>query len=223
MPTTIPPRAGSQMDYKGRQWGLRTLHDAIRHIRYQVPDATAPGQNSQPTNISINGQSLEEFEHISYFGSILSRTPAREKDVKNRISAAPSAFGRHSQRVFFNHVMTIRAMVFRAIIPCQLFFTLVNLERCTGVTSGTLNASSNSSNDRSSVFNGEITLPTTIFLHHASLPSVEAIILHWAGHVQRIGLSHFPRIMLHDEFAIVVTRPRRHPKCMGTERHQRCK
>ncbi|KAK3886299.1 hypothetical protein Pcinc_009543 [Petrolisthes cinctipes] len=57
-------------------------------------------------------------------GSILTSTPTCKKDVENRMSAAHSAYGRLSCRVFNNHALTMatKIMVFQAIVLSTLLY-----------------------------------------------------------------------------------------------------
>ena len=176
----------------------------------------SPGQNLPSLNISINGKPLEEVDHFSYLGSILSKIPTCEKDVENRIKAAHSAYGRLSHRVFNNHVLTIRTkiMVFRAVVLSTLFYAcetwtlyrrdIKRLERF-----------QQSKLRQNLKIRWEDHITNNEVLHRASLLSAETTILHhrlrWAGHVLRMDPSRLSKIMLFGELTIG-RRPRGAPK-----------
>ncbi|CAI9717981.1 Hypothetical predicted protein [Octopus vulgaris] len=138
----------------------------------------APGQNSPLTNISINGRSLEEVEHFTYLGSILSKIPTCERDVENRIGAAHSAFGRLHQRLFFNHALTThtKIMVFRVIV---LSAPLYACETWTLYRRDFKHLECFQQSKLRQILNiqWEDHVTNSEVIHCASLPSVEAIIL----------------------------------------------
>ena len=175
-----------------------------------------PGQTLPNINIIINAQPLEEVDHFSYLGSILSKTPTCKKDVENRIKAAHSAFGQLSSRVFTNHALTIRTkiMVFRAVVLPTLLYACETwtLYRC---DIQRLERFQQHKLRQILKVRWEDRITNTEILNRVSLPSVEAIIIHhrlrWAGHILRMGPSRLPRIMLYGELATGI-RPRGGPK-----------
>ena len=175
-----------------------------------------PGQNLPNSNITVNGQPLEEVDHFSYLGSILSKTPTCEKEIENRIRAAHSAFGRLSSRVFSNHALTIKTkiMVFQAVVLSTLLYacetwTLYrrDIKRLEQFQLQKLR--------QILKLRPEDHIPNTEVLTRATLPSLEATItrhrLRWAGHTLRMDSSRLPKMILYGELANG-TRPRGAPK-----------
>ncbi|XP_076062413.1 uncharacterized protein LOC143037748 [Oratosquilla oratoria] len=81
-----------------------------------------PGQLLRNADITINEHLLEEVEPFFYLGSILTSTLTCKRDVENRIRAAHSVYGRLRGRVFNNHALTTKNMVFRATVLSTLFY-----------------------------------------------------------------------------------------------------
>ena len=52
--------------------------------------------------IVINESELNEVDHFTYLGSIISKNGTLDREITNRIQLASSAFGRLKERVFLN-------------------------------------------------------------------------------------------------------------------------
>ena len=83
-----------------------------------------PGAPIPDFNIFLGDTPLEQVDHFSYLGSVLSSQCNSEKDVDTRIHAAHVAFGRLYHRVFGNKNLKqqTKLMVYHAVVISTLLY-----------------------------------------------------------------------------------------------------
>ena len=74
--------------------------------------------------IQTDGKQLNNVEHFTYLGSVMSCEASIDKDVDSRIAKASAAFGRLQKRVFKNHSLSIptKIAVYNAIVVSTLLY-----------------------------------------------------------------------------------------------------
>ena len=83
-----------------------------------------PGGVYSPSQINIEGTSLNSVEHFTYLGSVISNDATVNKDLDNRLNRASSAFGRLHKRVWQNHSLRLstKIKVYRAVVVPTLLY-----------------------------------------------------------------------------------------------------
>lgn len=165
-----------------------------------------PGTSFQDFNITISDISLEQVDHFSYLGSILSARCTSEKDVENRIRAAHIAFGRLSHRVFRNKDLTLctKLMVYQAVVISTLLY---GCETWTMYRRDIKKLERFHQHKLRTIMNirWEDYITNVSVLEKAQLCSIEAFIirhrLRWTGHIQRMNNSRLPRQILYSELS----------------------
>ena len=166
----------------------------------------APGAPISDFNILLSDTLLEQVDHFSYLGSVLSSQCNSEKDVDTRICAAHVAFGRLYHPVFGNKNLKqqTKIMVYHAVVVSTLLY---------GCEAWTLYCQDIKKLERfhqqklRSILNikWEEYITNIAVLEKAHSNSIEATIikhqLRWAGHVQRMNDSRLPRQILYSELS----------------------
>ena len=77
----------------------------------------AYNSDSSAPSFSVHGDVLQQVHEFTYLSSILRDDCSLDSEVKHRIKAASSAFGRLLHRVFINHNLTIptKVAVYKAV------------------------------------------------------------------------------------------------------------
>ena len=176
----------------------------------------SPGTSLPHFNISISDTPLEQVDHFSYLGSLLSVHGNCGQDVEKRIGAAHAAFGRLSHRVFLNKDLTVKTklMVYQAVVISTLLY---------GCETWTLYRHDFRKLERfhqqklRSILRikWEDHITNLDVLEKALANSIESSIighqLRWIGHVQRMDDTRLPRQVLYGELTSG-TRPHGGPK-----------
>ena len=171
-----------------------------------------PGAPIPDFNIFMGDTPLEQVDHFSYLGSVLSSQCNSEKDVDTRICAAHVAFGRLYHRVFGNKNLKqqTKLMVYHAVVISTLLY---------GCESWTLYSRETKKLERfhqqklRSIMKikWEDYITNIAVLEKAHSNSIEATILkhqlRWTGHVYRMKDTRLPRQILYSELS---TGNRRH-------------
>lgn len=165
-----------------------------------------PGTSTPDFDITISDTPLEQVDHFSYLGSILSTQCTVEKDVDNRIHAAHVAFGRLSHRVFQNKDLRMgtKLMVYQAVVISTLLY---------GCETWTLYRRDIKKLERfhqqkiRSIMHikWDDYISNVMVLERANMTSIESTIishrLRWSGHVHRMSDDRLPRQILYSELS----------------------
>lgn len=175
----------------------------------------APGTILPKLNITISDTTLEEVDHFSYLGSVLSKQGTSGQDVINRLCAAHAAFGRLSRRVFCNKHLTVhtKLMVYQAVVISTLLY---GCETWTLYRQDIKKLEHFHQQKLRSIMKikWEDHITNISVLEKAGVNSIEAHIvghrLRWTGHILRMNDDRLPRQMLYSELC-TGTRPRGAP------------
>ena len=164
----------------------------------------APGINVVEADFKIGGEPLEVVNDFRYLGSILTKTPVIDDDIKLRMQSATSAFYKLRQRVFDNKDLKrhTKVAVYKAVVlptllyGCESWVTyrrhIRPLERLQQrILRTILNIHWQDRRTNSSV------------LQEANCRSVESHIvkaqLRWVGHVRRMEDTRIPKQVFYSQ------------------------
>ena len=105
----------SQFSHTCKEFGLTI---SIRKTEVMGQDVPSP------PSITIDNQVLEDADHFTYLGSIISSNPSLDSEINKRIAKAASVMARQSKRVWSNNQLTsnTKLQVYQACVLSMLLY-----------------------------------------------------------------------------------------------------
>jgi hypothetical protein len=161
-----------------------------------------PGSNHrEEVNIIVDGTALNQIDHFTYLGSIISRDGRIDSELTKRMAKASSAFGRLRTRLWNNHHVSIR-------VKCKIYRAIVLSTLLYGAESWTLYRSQVKKLHAFMMRHLRSIMKVTwkdkvtnkVILERADLPSMEDLLirkaLRWTGHIIRMPFERLPKQIL---------------------------
>ena len=186
-----------------KQLGL-ALNIKKTQILYQPPsNSTTP---ASPPVISVDKTRLENVDHFTYLGSLLSSKANIDEEIHHRLSCASGSFSRLRKRVFENRDLQARTkvLVYKAVVLPTLLYG----SECWTTYSRhlkALEAHHQRCLRKILKITWEDKRTNTSVLEEANIPAITAIIaqhqLRWTGHVIRMPDSRLPKQVLYSQLS----------------------